>query len=378
MSVSLPTDHNPYRRPILLAAAGLSPQIITETLFAIARESPEQFPGEVHVVTTEEGARRIRLSLLSENPGWLRRFIADWKLPPVLLDEQRIHVLRDEHGAALADIRSALDNRRAADAIVDLVRRLTTDPEVALHVSLAGGRKTLGFFLGYALSLYGRTGDRLSHVLVSEPFESSWNFFYPTPYESVIESRDKKLADCAEAIVTLADIPFVKLREGLPSELLAGETSFSRAVEEAQRAVLPVSLAFDLPAHCIVAGGERVRVTPYEMTLYYWLAERRVAGLAGLHWSEPGFGAGLLERYARVVRTASGDFERVETAVRRGLTKENIDPHKSRINAKIKAALGKRRAAPYLIVTRARVPGTPYRYFGLEIPAEAIQGDVRD
>ena len=30
----------------------------------------------------------------------------------------------------------------------------------------------MGFYLGYALSLYGRTQDRLSHVLVSSPYES--------------------------------------------------------------------------------------------------------------------------------------------------------------------------------------------------------------
>ena len=57
--------------------------------------------------------------------------------------------------------------------ITNLIRAFTADPESALHVSIAGGRKTMGFFLGYALSLYGRAQDKLSHVLVSPPFESS-------------------------------------------------------------------------------------------------------------------------------------------------------------------------------------------------------------
>jgi CRISPR-associated protein (TIGR02584 family) len=41
----------------------------------------------------------------------------------------------------------------------------TADPQASLHVSIAGERKTMGFYVGYALSLFGRTQGRLSHVL---------------------------------------------------------------------------------------------------------------------------------------------------------------------------------------------------------------------
>jgi len=39
------------------------------------------------------------------------------------------------------------------------------DPNIQLHVSLAGGRKSMRFFAAYALSLWGRDIDRLTHVL---------------------------------------------------------------------------------------------------------------------------------------------------------------------------------------------------------------------
>jgi CRISPR-associated protein (TIGR02584 family) len=360
-----------------MAAAGLSPQVVTESIFAISREPEAELPTEVHLVTTDEGARRARLALLSDKPGWLRRLVEDWHLPSVAFDEQHIHVLKDDQGRPLPDIRSAADNRCAADAIVDLVRRFTADPDASLHVSLAGGRKTLGFFLGYALSLYGRSTDRLSHVLVSEPFESSWSFFYPTPYESVIEARGR-LANCAEAVVTLADIPFVRLRDGLPTDLLSGAVSFSRAVEEAQRAVPTVSLAFAPADHSIVAGGERIQLAPMEFTLYRWFAERRAKGEPAVHWSEAGFGEALLERYARIVPPASGDFERCEASVRRGLTKDNMDPHKSKINKKILSALGRRRAAPYLVMSEDGIPGTRYRRFGLQLSPSAIEIETHE
>lgn len=37
----------------------------------------------------------------------------------------------------------------------------------------------MGYYLGYALSLYGRAQDRLSHVLVTERYESLRDFFIP-------------------------------------------------------------------------------------------------------------------------------------------------------------------------------------------------------
>jgi hypothetical protein len=102
-----------------------------------------------------------------------------------------------------------------------------------VHVSIAGGRKTTGYYLGYALSLFSRAQDRLSHVLVGEPFESSWNFFYLTPYSRVIEVAGNKLADTAQAQVTLALIPFVSLRTELPQALHDGRAGF--AATRAQR-----------------------------------------------------------------------------------------------------------------------------------------------
>jgi CRISPR-associated protein (TIGR02584 family) len=262
-------DPTRYHRRILLAVTGLSPQVVTETLFALCVERKPPFvPTEIQLLTTAEGAERARLSLLSADPGWFARFLTDYRLPSITFGAAQIHVLRDDAGNPLDDIRTLADNARAADTITDWVRALTADPESALHVSIAGGRKTMGYYLGYALSLFGRPQDRLSHVLVPEPFESSWEFFYPTPYHRVITTRENKLADTAEAAVTLAEIPFVRLREGLPDRLLAGTASFGQSVAAAQRALdLPV-LIIDLAGQRIRAGGELITLPPAVLAFY--------------------------------------------------------------------------------------------------------------
>src|SRR5690606_2541074 len=134
-----------------------SPQVVTETLHALAVGNDDPFvPTEIHLITTGEGAERARLALLSDKPGWFHRLRQDLDLPEITFDAEHVHVLRDVGGHSLADIRSPADNLACADFITEKVRELSADPDSALHVSIAGGRKTMGFFLGYALSLFGR------------------------------------------------------------------------------------------------------------------------------------------------------------------------------------------------------------------------------
>ena len=228
---------------------GLSPQIVTETLHALAIGNDTPFiPTEIHLITTAEGADRARLALLSDRLGWFHRMRRDYALPEIAFDVDHIHILRAPSGALMHDIRSPADNLVCADFITEKVRELSADPGAALHVSIAGGRKTMGFFLGYALSLFGRPQDRLSHVLVSEPFENTWDFFYPTPYENIIETSGKKLVDARDARLSLAEIPFVSLRHGLPTALLDGSARFEETVGAARAALGPAHLELGNPS----------------------------------------------------------------------------------------------------------------------------------
>lgn len=68
-------DLNPVRR-ILLVVTGLTPQVVTETLYALACAPADGgeawIPDEVHLVTTSTGAENARLTLL-EGEGWFHR-----------------------------------------------------------------------------------------------------------------------------------------------------------------------------------------------------------------------------------------------------------------------------------------------------------------
>ena len=92
----------------------------------------------------------------------------------------------------LPDIRS-VDNAFAANQICEIVRELSLVPHTSLHASAAGGRKTMSIYLTAAMQLFGRARDRLSHVLVSEDFETHQDFFYipPTPHDLDIKDRSE-------------------------------------------------------------------------------------------------------------------------------------------------------------------------------------------
>jgi len=355
-------DPNQFPRRILLAVTGLSPQVVTETLYALAVGAERPWvPTEVHLITTGEGARRAELSLLSDAPGWFHRFCRDYGLDNIAFDVSNLHVLTDDSDTPLDDIRTLEHNEKAADSITKLVSHFTSDDGCALHVSIAGGRKTMGFYLGYALSLYGRAQDRLSHVLVSEPFESSWNFFYPTPYPQVIEIRDKSLADTREAVVTLAEIPFVRLRHGVDERLRSGTTSFSEAVASAERSLRPPRLVVDIAAKRIVAGDTTVSLPPGELAFYSLFARRAqkcepplAAPAKGV--PDKAWGQRFLREYRKIWSEANDSNDRTVQALGKGMDGEYFSEKKSALHRRLKAALGAE-ASRYLIDNGNKRPG---------------------
>ena len=179
-----------YSKKILLAVSGMSPQIVTETVYALAHQQPPFIPDEIHLISTTSGAKKANLELLHPKTGKFHQLCRDYNLPAIQFNADSIVVITDKDSNPLDDIKTPTQNEAAADFITNVVSRLTRDNDAAVHVSIAGGRKTMGYYLGYALSLYGRAQDRLSHVLVTERYESLRDFFYPTSNSEVIYDRE--------------------------------------------------------------------------------------------------------------------------------------------------------------------------------------------
>ena len=364
----------------LLVVTGLTPQVVTETLYAVYKRGDE-LPSAIHILTTAEGYRRANLTLI--NDGWLARFYADYQLPAAEFSPHYIHVLEQNKDQPLQDIRSQADNQAMADGITEWIRTLTAAPDTALHVSIAGGRKTMGFYAGYALSLYGRDQDRLSHVLISADYESHPQFYYPTPYSQVIYANDtsRKPLDTQQAEVMLADIPFVRLRHGLDQALLEGKSSFSQTVANAQRALGPAHLIIDRPKRLLTAQSIPIKLIPADLAFYLWILRRQADGQPALQCPSDGapdldFANEYLEQYQQL-HDQFGGTDRTAEAMKNGMSKSFFEQRKSRVNKELQQKLN-HAATLYLILGEGQRPKTRYRIaLNIELTSDGNSGVQR-
>ncbi len=389
-------------RRILVAACGMTPQVITETLYALRVAAPDPYRvNEIRIITTAVGRKQAELSLLRN--GVFECFCREYGFDDIRFDDSHIEVIRDERGAELTDIRTPEHNRCAADGITDLIRRLTHEPDTSLHVSLAGGRKTMGYYIGYALSLYGRAQDRLSHVLVSEGFETNFNFFYPTRESQVISAGDNRYLDAKEAVVTLAEIPFVRLRDSLPERLLAERSSFSEAVRWSNLDNELVRLEIDVRARTVRASGMSLELPASLFAFYLAFARAALDGedgfevresclpltraiaeeLARCHGETPREGMSFEDLF-ELLEDAGVD-DRVVNALKRedaeakpvrllGIGKAYAEPKVSDLGRLLEQALGKRLADVYRVHLRGRIGkgSSAVSHYGVSLEPDQI------
>ena len=238
----------------LLATTGASPQVVTETLYAI-HQSNAQWPDAVFLITTSFGKEKAVQGLLQE--GHLQRLCQQLQRPMPSFDESHVLVAPGADGNAVEDARSVADHEALANFIMTEVRNRTAQPQGSLHASLAGGRKTMTFYIGYAMSMFGRAQDTLSHVLVSEGYENTRDFWFPTSQEPYrfVQNAQKQTLDASLAQVTLAPIPFIRQRNDLPPVLLQNTSvvDFAQLVQLINLGENPqlLRLCVDLPEKCI-------------------------------------------------------------------------------------------------------------------------------
>lgn len=367
-----------YPRRILVAVTGLSPQILTETLYALVKQKHSFIPTEIHVLTTVQGAERIKLQLLSDDPGWLRQLVDELGIPMPEFGYENIHVIQGLDGQALADIRTPQENDFMADMVMKLIQSLTSDRHSAVHASIAGGRKTMGFYLGYAMSLFGREQDSMSHVLVSPEYEGHFDFFYPTSDSRIIYANDPRRTplDTRNATVQLADIPFIRLRHMIPGDIRAQQkNSYSDFIDKAQAQFPEPELTISVPDRTLIIEGTRIKLSAVLFTWYHLLAKARVEAGENdkgyISIQDDDLGKKFLKLHKLVVKENSGNFARTAEALSssKGLYADYVQDKTSLIRGKLRKSL-LHRAEAYTIITDESEAITSY---GIEVKPENIQ-----
>lgn len=257
-------------REIYIFVAGATPQIVTETIYALAKKNPPIYPDEVYIITTSIGKEWITDSIIRQ--GILNNLIEEYEMPPIRLDDSSFIVVTDRDGNPLEDIRTNEDNEILGDTITSFIREKATDMNTRLHCSIAGGRKTMSFYMGAALQLFGRPWDRLYHVLVSAEFESNPEFFYKPKKDKIIDCRMPdgtiKKFSTKHSTIELAELPFIKLRNKVS---LHGK-GFRELIKEGQKeidiAIFQPELMVSLSERTIYIGDHIVEMIPMQLLIY--------------------------------------------------------------------------------------------------------------
>ena len=195
---------------ILVCVSGLTPQIVTETLFCLSVKE-KILIDEIYVITTRRGRDVIlgldkhpatpKTALKTEISNLCKKY--KLRIPLFNNNDKHIIVAREE-SIELSDIRSDKDNILFPNKVSLFLRDKTSNAGDIIFCSITGGRKSMSVHIANALSLFARERDRLLHVLTSEKYE--FKGFYPL---------NKKEA----AALQLSDIPFVRLRAILSYEI---------------------------------------------------------------------------------------------------------------------------------------------------------------
>ena len=263
----------------LLLVLGRTPLIVIETLHCLNRElGPTEAVGRIEVLTTLEGQEAALHFLIGDERALERYFEAARPTQRPEFSAAGIRLLVDADGAALPDVRSTRDNEAVADQISRRVEELTSDPNVVLHASVAGGRKTMGIHLAMAMVLHGRKQDGLYHVLASPAVEQDPAKVLDDPHG--LTSGDLNL--CRVPFPSLSGYRMSRRGGRSVSSLPAAET-----VRQAQRALdegaaTPV-VHVEVKGRQIAVGGASASLRPRELSLILTFLWRKTSAAGAGH-----------------------------------------------------------------------------------------------
>ena len=268
---------------ILLGTVGMTPQVITETLHELVQPPRFWRPDRIEIVTTGKGLATLR-RLWPKMRRALAALFPD-RTPPLTFHAPRADgdgVARLEWAGVgsdpdwdglpplRADILTPADVESVGDLIKDCVWTHVKNPECELHLSIAGGRKTMSAHALLALALLGRPQDEASHVLVEPPFEDNEDFWHRAQGWRINTAEELRAArfagadlpepslDPASATLTLIGAPTPVMAETPSDRETLGNLRFAEILEQVERArrfLAQPSLVFDDSRRVVTISG---------------------------------------------------------------------------------------------------------------------------
>ncbi len=274
-------------RDVLVMVVGRTPAVVTETLWAL-RHSPDievVTPDEIYLVVTKGVQREVLRRLTDSRDGGLVQLARDERVEfpnPVLVP------VKDRDGREIEDILTDSDSIAVADTLVATFAALVSQPDTRVHASIAGGRKTMSFFVGYILSLLARPGDELSHVLVDpDDFEECENFWYPMPVAQFadparrrVRSKTGLVLDAADAKLRFGLVPIVPLGDYISATELEFLRSkgYSAVINRLRQRLASPKVRVDARKRTLSTGGSEISLSPQSFAMWWLYARCAIRG----------------------------------------------------------------------------------------------------
>lgn len=266
-------------RIVLITGMGTSPAVLTETVWALAHQKPPVVPDEVVVITTSSGKKGLVDTLLAgRNSVWDKLKAAlckenikvDGKL---VFTENSIEVMLDSGKHELSDLRNSSENLDSADFMLRTLRSYTEDPSTTVLCSIAGGRKTMSALLFSCMSLLGREGDKVYHVLIPPEYDCGMYppFYFPqkgVTHELLDRGKNptgKKIRS-SDIGIELFDVPYVRIRGWFQEKFKTPPPSYRTLVEKVQAVAPPAALplpaiSLDAATGVLKIGGNQCKLS---------------------------------------------------------------------------------------------------------------------
>jgi len=346
------------KKNILVCAVGLTPQIVTESLYALSVQQ-QIIIDEIYVLTTARGKKVLsgkddakftpKVSLSSEIKNLCKAY--NLKVPK-FSNSSKYVITAKEEAIDLPDIRDDKHNILFPNKAAEFIRKLTSEPSNTLYCSISGGRKTMGVHLASALSIFGREQDKLLHILTEEEFE--FKGFYP------ITEKEKKA-------LVLAEIPFVRLRSLIVPEDKRSkiyDMKFSEIVNHTQEQLEKISderkLSLNIETKELSFDSNSVTLEPIEFALYHQFVKTKLetAEKISIHKLTSVEFAEKLTSFIESNYEYYYFREEIKNPWwQNGFTPENFRTRRSKINKKINILLKDKKLSELFLIDSNRVYG---------------------
>ena len=265
------------KKIILVAGMGMTPAVLTETVWALAHQKPAVVPDEIVVITTATGKRNLQRDVMVS--GIWKQMCEDLRKAKIavagklILGSTSFQVIPDAQGNEIDDLRTGEDNLRAADTMLKTLRQYTDSSDTVVLASIAGGRKTMSALLLSCMSLVGRPEDKVYHVLTAPEFDGPMEppFFYPKKGVTYKSRKTEETYKSRNDAIELFEVPFVRMGGLYREKYKKNMPSYRGLVNQIQSEIEP-AIEIDVENSVVKIGGQSIRLRAPELATLLILA----------------------------------------------------------------------------------------------------------